>query len=169
MGQLRIHLFGGFLLEHDSIALPPIASRAGRSLFAYLVMHRDRPVQRDLLAGSFWPDLPEGRARRRLSQTLWQVQDVVNDGPVSHISTTTDTLAFDTSQPYWLDVEEFDRAYGDTTGPTTTPGSRRGGDMATLRLCVELYRGDFLAGFFDDWILVEQDHYRQRYVTALRR
>ena len=72
---LRIHLFGGFLLERGGVALPPIASRAGRSLFAYLVMHRGPPLQRDLLAGSFWPDLPEGRARRRLSHTLWQIQD----------------------------------------------------------------------------------------------
>lgn len=167
MTELRIHLFGGFFLEREGAALPPIASRAGRSLFAYLVMNRDRPLQRDMVAGSFWPELPESRARRRLSQALWQVQDVVNTSSVSYTTTTPDTLAFDASTPYWLDVEEFDHAFEVGTGPDP-PLPTSGLDTATLRSCVDLYRGDFMAGYFDDWSLVEQDHYRQRYVTALR-
>jgi DNA-binding SARP family transcriptional activator len=168
MEPLRIHLFGGFLLERGEWALPPIASRAGRSLFAYLVVNRDRPLQRDLLAGTFWPDLPDSRARRRLSHTLWQIQDVVNTDSSSHLDVTTDTLAFDASTPYWLDVEEFDRV----TSTGSDRADRIEGDglgAARLRTSVELYRGDFLAGYFDEWVLVEQDLYRQRYLTALRR
>ncbi len=169
MEQLQIYLFGGFLLERGGIALPPIASRAGRSLFAHLVMHPDRPLQRDLLAGIFWPDLPDGRARRRLSHTLWQIQDVVNTPSVSYLDVTTDTLAFDASSPYWLDVAEFDRSFTSTPPADNERPRRDGQGHAQLRTCVELYRGDFLAGYFDDWVLVEQDHYRQRYLTALRR
>src|SRR3970282_531144 len=101
MEALRIHLFGGFFLERGGVALPPIVSRAGRSLFAYLVMQRGHPLQRDLLAGSFWPDLPDGKARRRLSHTLWQIQDAVSDGQSSHLVVTADTLAFDTTRSYW--------------------------------------------------------------------
>jgi DNA-binding SARP family transcriptional activator len=169
MEALRIHLFGGFLLERGGVALPPIASRAGRSLFACLVMHRGRPQQRDLLAGSFWPDLPEGRARRRLSHTLWQIQDVVSEGPVPHLAVTTDTLTFDTTTPYWLDVEEFDRIFDSSHLSHRDPPPGATVDAAALRACVELYRGDFLAGFFDDWVVVDQDHYRQRYLVALSR
>jgi DNA-binding SARP family transcriptional activator/DNA-binding transcriptional ArsR family regulator len=169
MEPLRIYLFGGFLLERGGIALPPIASRAGRSVFAYLVMHRGRPLQRDLLAGSFWPDLPEGRARRRLSHTLWQIQDVVSEGPVSHLAVTADTLAFDLTTPYWLDVEEFDRIFDSSHLSRRDPPPGATVEAASLRACVELYRGDFLAGFFDDWVMVDQDHYRQRYLVALSR
>jgi DNA-binding SARP family transcriptional activator/DNA-binding transcriptional ArsR family regulator len=130
-------------------------------------MHPDRPLQRNLLAGTFWPELPEGRARRRLSHTLWQIQDVVNSEASSHLVITTDTLAFNLSTPYWL--EEFD------LNCIPPGGGRRAGprsehlDGPRLRRCVELYRGDFLAGYFDDWALVEQDHYRQRYLATLRR
>ena len=168
MEPLRVFLFGGFLLERGGVSLPPIASRAGRSLFAYLMMRRDRPLNRELVAGTFWPELSETRARRRLSHTLWQIQDVVNDGSFSYLDVATDTLAFDSESSYWLDVEEFDRQYA------TTKGSE-GASVATsyrasvLRTCVDLYRGDFLAGFFDDWVVAEQDHYRQRYLTALSR
>jgi DNA-binding SARP family transcriptional activator/DNA-binding transcriptional ArsR family regulator len=169
MDQLRIHLFGGFLLERGGLALPPIASRAGRSLFAYLVMQPDRPIQRDLLAGTFWPDLPESRARRRLSHTLWQIQDVVNTPTISHLDVTTDTLTFKASTSYWLDVEEFDRSFSASPADRQDKLRFESLEASRLRECVELYRGDFLAGYFDDWVLVEQDHYRQRYLSALRR
>lgn len=169
MEALRIHLFGGFFLERGGVALPPIVSRAGRSLFAYLVMQRGHPLQRDLLAGSFWPDLPDGKARRRLSHTLWQIQDAVSDGQSSHLIVTADTLAFDTTSPYWLDVEDFDRFF-DATQPSRGEAVAAADlDAAALRSCVDLYRGDLLAGFFDDWAVVDQDHYRQRYLVALGR
>lgn len=168
MEPLRIHLFGGFLLERGEWALAPIASRAGRSLFAYLVANRDRPLQRDYVAGTFWPDLPEARARRRLSHTLWQIQDVVNTDSVSYLDVTTDTLAFDAASPVWVDVEEFDRVMA-SGGDGTDRLRGDAADASRLRTAVELYRGDFLAGYFDDWVLVEQDLYRQKYLTALRR
>lgn len=164
-----MHLFGGFLLERDGVALPPIASRVGRSVFAFLVMHRDRPMHRDLLAGIFWPDLSESKARRRLSQTLWQIQDVVNEGSNSPLSVTTDTIAFDISKSYWLDVEEFDRSFDVSAVSDREPSSPPGAEPSALRTCVELYRGDLLAGFFDDWVVVDQDLYRQRYISVLRR
>lgn len=169
MDPLRVYLFGGFFLERGGRPLAPIASRSGRSLFAYLAMHRGRPLQRDFLAGLFWPDLPEGRARRRLSHTLWQIQDTVGGDQEAHLVTTADTLSFDTSVPYWLDVEEFDVIFESLQISRRDSVLSRSGDAAALRTCVELYRGDFLAGFFDDWVTVEQDHYRQRYLAALSR
>ena len=59
------------------------------------VLNRDRAHTRDLLAGTFWPDRTESRARRRLSHTLWQVQSVldeVSDDPF--ILATPNTLQF---------------------------------------------------------------------------
>jgi DNA-binding SARP family transcriptional activator/DNA-binding transcriptional regulator YhcF (GntR family) len=132
-------------------------------------MHRGRPIQRELLAGIFWPDVPEGRAKRRLSHTIWQIQDVVSEGSVSHLAATPDTLAFDTSLPYWLDTEQFDHCFEASSAPDPEPGSQGTLDSAALRTCVELYRGDFLAGYFDDWLVVDQDHYRQRFFASLDR
>ena len=168
MEGLSVHLFGGFLLERNSVAVPPIASRVGRSLFAYLVMNRDRPHQRDHLAGLFWPDLPESKARRRLSQTLWQIQDALHDGRSSYLIATTDTVAFDLTTKYWLDVEVFDRQFEVAESPDSAP-SRASVDIAALRTCMDLYRGDFMAGFFEDWVIADQHHYRHRYLVAIRR
>jgi DNA-binding SARP family transcriptional activator len=166
---LRINLLGGFLLEEGRRALPPIPSRAARSLFAYLAVNRDRRHTRDLLAGLFWPDLPEAKARRRLSQALWQVQDVLAETSAGepYLLTTTDAVVFNSAAPFWLDVDQFERAL-DVVEPDEQldPGGRWIA-LDQLRAAVELYRGDFLAGFYDDWVTFEQERLRERYLNAL--
>jgi DNA-binding SARP family transcriptional activator len=75
---LQVRLFGGLVLTWGDAALPPTAARSARSLLASLITYRRRAHTRDLLAGTFWPDLPDARARRRLSQALWQIGRVLN-------------------------------------------------------------------------------------------
>ncbi len=74
MATLRVYLFGGFDLHSDGAPLPAIPTQKARSLFAYLITYRDQRHTRDLLAGLFWPDMPDARARRRLSQALWHIR-----------------------------------------------------------------------------------------------
>jgi DNA-binding SARP family transcriptional activator len=166
---LRIHLLGGFALEQGRKSLPPIPSRVARSLFAYLAVNRDRRHTRDLLAGLFWPDLPETKARRRLSQALWQVQDVLAEtsGGEPYLLTTTDAVVFNVAAPYWLDVDQFERALDAVETGEQIDAEERWLALDQLSAGVELYRGDFLAGFYDDWVTFEQERLRERYLTAL--
>ena len=79
MEKLEVRLLGGFELARGGAVLDQLPLRAARSLFAYLVLNRDRAHTRDLLAGTFWPDFDEARARKRLSQALWQVQTTLGE------------------------------------------------------------------------------------------
>ncbi len=169
MEPLRIHLLGGFLLEQGRRTLPPIPSRAARSLFAYLAVNRDRSHTRDLLAGLFWPDLPEAKARRRLSQALWQVQDVLAEtsGGEPYLLTTADAVVFNAAAPYWLDVDLFERSLHAVDQIDQLEASDTWIAVDQLRAGVELYRGDFLAGFYDDWVTFEQERLRELYLNAL--
>lgn len=157
---LRIRLFGGFLLEYEGKSLPPIPSRLGRSLLAYLVTHRDRAHTRDLLAGIFWPDMAESHARRRLSHALWQAQGVLAElpSPDPYMIATPNSLRFNGAAPYWLDVDEFERAVDGTDG-----------GIETMAAAVDLYRGDFLAGFYEEWLFEEQERLRETYLSTLGR
>ncbi|MBW3576194.1 MAG: AAA family ATPase [Actinobacteria bacterium] len=169
METLWVSLLGGFDVEAGGEPLPPIPSRAGRSLLAYLLVHRCRAHPREELAAQFWPDLPEARARRRLSQTLWQVQDSLSElsGDKPYVEATTDALAFNDAAPYWLDVEEFETCLAGLDEDRTHPLSQAE-RLAALELAVDLYRGDFLSGFYDDWVVREQDRLQQRYLDALQ-
>ncbi|MEE8331161.1 MAG: BTAD domain-containing putative transcriptional regulator [Acidimicrobiia bacterium] len=157
MSTLRIRLLGGFSLEHEGVVLPPLATRAARSLLALLVIQRDLPHSRDLLAGTFWPDLPEARARRRLSHALWQLQQLLKEihGPAPFVVVEADTVEFNSDADFWLDVDEFERL-----------GK---GSLSEIEQAIELYRGDLLAGLYDDWTLLDRQELRRQYADLLRR
>ncbi len=169
MEPLRIQLFGGFVLEHGSRALPPIPSLAGRSLLAFLALNRDRPHARGRLAGMFWPDLTESRARRRLSHALWQIQDALGEiSSQPYVLATTDTLAFNDAAPYLLDTEEF-QGHLARLGMTGGAPDPNVDELSELRRAVDLYRGDFMAGFYDEWVALPQQQFREMYLAALDR
>lgn len=152
MSVLHISMLGGFTLAWGDGAAMSIPSTVARSLFAYLVIHRDHPHTRDLLAGTFWPDLPDAVARRRLSQALWQIRQTVDPHPV--LLAEGDTIRIDPELSLWLDVAEFEQQ----------AASSKQQDLA---LAADLYRGEFLAGYYDDWVLVERERRRETFVAVL--
>ncbi|MBU0490607.1 MAG: AAA family ATPase, partial [Chloroflexi bacterium] len=172
---LRIQLLGGLDLAWDDQPLPPPAGAVARSLLAYLVMFRDRPHPRELLAGTFWPDLPDPVARRRLRQALWQLRRSLDDlpSPIPFLLADTQTVQFNPAAPVWLDVDDFIKS------PTLNSKPQRGGlaigreawdlEFGILRDAVALYRGDFLPGVYDDWGLVQREQLRTRYLDVLGR
>ena len=162
--MLRVRLFGGLTASWGEIPLPAIASASGRSLFAYLLTYRDRPHTRDLLTGTFWPDLPDDVARRRLSQALWQVRRALAPYPV--LLTEGTTVQINPELPLWLDVEEFTRHRVQLMGGGTAEGSET---LLHGESCLQQYRGDFLAGYYDDWALAEQERLRELFLAALGR
>ncbi|MBM3696264.1 MAG: tetratricopeptide repeat protein, partial [Actinobacteria bacterium] len=169
MRTLEISLLGGFQLRRGGMPLDPIALRAGRSLLAFLLMNRERAHTRDRLAGVFWPDLPDARARRRLSQALWHVQARLGPGEDPErrlLAATGDTLGVNSAAAFWLDVDEFEwtleqAASGGVTG--------RSQEAELLVTAVRLYRGDLLEGLYDDWSDPDRERLRARFLSALER
>ncbi len=183
---LQVSLLGGLALAWGDATLP-LAGRSTPSLFAYLITYRHRAHTRDLLAGTFWPDLPDAQARRHLSQALWQIRRVLSPlpSPVPFILTDADTIQFNVEADYWLDVAEFERLVSWETGKlvnwetgklvdwsqerATSLPIYQSTDLPSLRKAVELYRGDFMAGCYDDWTVIERERLREMYLMALGR
>jgi len=164
MEHLEIRLLGGFQLGRDGRVLEQLPLRAARSLFAFLVLNRERAHTRDLLAGTFWPDFDESRARRRLSQALWQTQrSLGEDDGQRYLIGTPDTIRFNPDADFWLDIDEFLAALGEAAE------TDRSGETKALTRAVELYQGDLLAGFYDDWLFPDQSQLRTKFLTALER
>ncbi|MFX1412053.1 MAG: BTAD domain-containing putative transcriptional regulator, partial [Promethearchaeota archaeon] len=176
MTPLRIHLFGSLSLFWDDQPLPPVPGTAARSLLAYLVTYRAQPHTRDLLAGTFWPDLPDTVARRRLSQALWQIRRAlapVRDAlDVDVLLAEGDTVQLNPHLPLWLDVDEF-LVKSQIPNPKAQSGESGVGvwglGFGILRDAVALYRGEFLAGYYDDWVLTERERLREILLQVLER
>jgi DNA-binding SARP family transcriptional activator/Tfp pilus assembly protein PilF len=160
MAVMCFHLLGGFEVTRGEASLPPVSGTIARSLLAYLVTYHDRSHTRDLLAGTFWPDLPDAQARRRLSHALWQIRSAMDPHPV--ILTEGDTIRINRELPLWLDVDAFTEHYA---------ACMSGGAEALFHgeRCQELYQGEFLAGYYDDWAVVERERLREMLIQVLER
>jgi len=150
--------------------LPALPTRRARSLLAYLVLHRDRPVHRDLLCGLLWGEHPETEARKALRTTLWRIRSVLEpkeedrgtflrmDGP--HVT-------FPGTGEVWVDALEFEacverRAFD-------APGALSPEATGRLYHAVSLYQGDLLDGIYDDWCLFDRERFSLAYLGVLER
>jgi hypothetical protein len=66
------------------------------------------------------------------------------------------TVQFDPQSDLWLDVEEFQSHVSQD-------------DIATLQSAVGLYRGDFLDGFYHEWVIDERYRLEMLFMDALTR
>lgn len=161
--SFRIHLFGLLALFQEEQALPLPSSLAARSLLAYLVLSRERPHPRPVLAGAFWPDSSEAHARRALTQALWQIRRVLP----GVVQSDADSVSLCAGAPVWVDVAVFQDLV-EPYRPARPQGiASREKDIQKLCQALELYRGDLLEGFYDDWVLVERERLREMYLQAL--
>ncbi len=157
---LEARFFGGLALTYhpakeappQSLPLPPTAK--SQSLLAYLILHTQPPPTRERLAALFWPERPSARARRSLSTALWHIRRCF---PTPALETTTQQVRFAFPAALHVDVHTFERLTGE------------GASLTALSQAVELYRGDFLEGFYDDWALNLRYHLQSRYLEALMR
>lgn len=134
--MFRLLALGSISLQADDDGdVRPVLTQPKRlGLLAYLAaagspgdFHR-----RDTLLGVFWPELDEDRARQALSQALYYLRQAL--GPEVLVNRGKDEVAVDPKR-LWCDAAAFQEA-------------RETGGPAALQRAVELYRGDFLPGFF---------------------
>ena len=136
--------------------LPLPATLKAQSLLAYLVAHRDRPQGRDHLAEIFWGDRPEHNARRSLATALWQIRRCLPGD--DFLLADTANVQLNPHRAFWLDVAEFEKLARTRIAPA---------HVSALQQAVALYRGEFLDGFYDDWVLSERYRLESLYCHAL--
>ncbi|MEZ4863073.1 MAG: tetratricopeptide repeat protein [Caldilineaceae bacterium] len=164
--QLRIKCFGApqIICAEAQIA-PPLGGQAA-ALFFYLAVTASQGQlshSRDRLADLFWHDTSNQQARTNLRYILPQLRKALGD----YLLITPQTIAFDCSQPYFLDVEQFRTLLA--TAPETVP-------TAALQTAVDLYQDDFLASFrvrnapvFEEWVALQQEALHKLAIQGLQK
>ena len=91
-----VQLCGGFAVEMEGrrIALP-VGGRQPRLLFAYLVLHRARPVRREELLAAIWPETPPASPDSALNSLLSRLRKWLGEGVICGRSELTLVLAAD--------------------------------------------------------------------------
>src|SRR5215469_10205673 len=106
---LSIRLLGEFRLFYEDQPVTSLTTPRLQSLFAYLVLHRDVPQQRQYLAFLFWPDTSEAQARNNLRQLLHQLRQAF-PAVEQYLQLGTSSVSWRLEAVVRLDVAAFEQA-----------------------------------------------------------
>jgi len=169
LSKIRVRLLGGFEAWSGDRQVGGFESQKVRALMAYLVCHRRRAFSRDHLAGLLWPESDPEAARHALRQAVYNLRSKFAEGGSALVVSNHLEIGLDPEADLWLDVEEFESALSRGT-------EREAIDSHHLSTAAQLYRGEFLAGFFvrdspefEEWLVGEQVRLREAAVEVLRK
>jgi predicted ATPase/DNA-binding SARP family transcriptional activator len=149
----QLHLLGDFRLLHNGQPVS-LARQKMKLLLAYLALH-SQEHSREKVSGLFWGDSTDDEARHSLRTTLSMLRDALGG---EAILANRDTLRMNPAFPLWLDAFAFERQASRFLAEPGDDVSSAGAD---------LYQGDLLADFYDDWILPERERLRSLCITVL--
>ncbi len=160
----RLVLLGGFRLtiDDDDVA---VTSAVAQSLLAFLALHGDVAHTRVRLAGLLWPDLPEDRSRRRLTQTVWRLRNECPDGRLP-VTVSADSLQFDASKCSVDAVEAIAALERFESDERKVPDEA---DLGRLIAVERLFSGSLLPGHYDEWMADERSGFERRHLRVLQR
>ncbi|MEM7119169.1 MAG: BTAD domain-containing putative transcriptional regulator, partial [Chloroflexota bacterium] len=161
-GELRLKLLGGCELTIDGEPLDKLFAKH-QALLAFLAM-TGQTHARQMIAGLLWGGKSEQDALRNLRVNLTKVRQIAG----AYLAVGRQTIAFDQTSNYWLDVEAFEDCVERSRGANGRL------NHALLREAVNLYDGDFMVGFelrdapeFEEWLLSQRARLQPILIQAL--
>jgi DNA-binding SARP family transcriptional activator len=170
MPPLSVRLFGKFCVQRHEKVVIGIEACKLQELFSYLLIFRSSPHPRESLAGLLWGDSSTSQSKKYLRQALWQLQSALappgkGRGRFPVLSVDPDSVSLNPMREVWLDVAEFERVFSivkEVAGQHLDPELAKMVEQA-----VELYRGDLLEGWYQDWCLCERERLQSHYLIML--
>jgi predicted ATPase len=114
-------------------------------------LHSDEQLARDALAFLFWPDLPETEARSKLRSHLHYITQGLPRQDFPWLLADKRTVRWNAEAPTWIDVKDFEKL----------------ANAKEFERAVELYTGDLLSGFEDEWIAAPRARLSERQIELL--
>jgi DNA-binding SARP family transcriptional activator len=173
MDNVHISLFDKLSIRFNGQVALNLQPRRAAELFCYLLLYRNRLHEREKLATLLWPDSDPVQSRRYLRQTLWQLQVGLNtldpsaiEPPFAHLlDVAHNRMGINSHNGYRLDVAVFEEAFA---AVENKPGQELCCEQAErLRQAVQLYRGDLLEGWYQEWCVLERDRLQNMYLAML--
>jgi DNA-binding SARP family transcriptional activator len=153
---VTLRTLGHFSVAVGSTQLESPSTHKARALLAFLAMHPGCDLPRERLMETFWPGVDPGRARDSLNTALHAVRrcfraaGLIPDG----------FLIATRSVVRWIAETDLD-----ADRLTSLEASPAGEDVEAA---LAEYRGEFLAGCYDDWSVEQRERLSALHERALR-
>ncbi len=165
--MLSIRLFGKMSLV-NSAGLEALHFGKLAELFSFLLLQRGRAHSREVLASLLWGETMTAVSKKHLRQALWQLQTILRDGTEQPMLVVgRDSVHLDVPEGVWFDVAAFESACAESRDLSYRELNES--QARSLRSAVDLYRGDLLEGWYQEWCLIERERLQNLCLMALEK
>jgi predicted ATPase/DNA-binding SARP family transcriptional activator len=163
----RIELLGGLKARQGDRVIARFSTHKTGALLAYLAYHQRRAHTREELAELLWPEAAPEVGRHNLRQALLSLRRQLeapaalgNAGGLFLVTRADVRL----SPAVTTDVAELEAGL-----KVAAQAGEPEAEAEALAASVELYQGDLLPGYYDEWVLTERRRLAEACLSALRR
>lgn len=164
VGTCRIELLGGLKVQILDRQITRFQTQKTGALLAHLAMQPERQLAREMVAETLWPNGEPNAIRNRLNQAVSSLRRQLH--PPEMGSTRVLLANHNQLGLNWdivkVDVFEFQHLIRGAQDPLSTAEQ-----VQMLQRAVELYKGELLAGMFEDWCLHDRLHLSELCVEAM--
>ena len=146
--MLHVSLLGEQVITDDGTGVRARSSRAV-ALVAFLVVHAGSPQARQRIAGLLWPDSAEAQALTNLRRELHHLRQVLGAEP--SLLVTSRDLCWRDTETCRVDARIFDLERRAALAAAAADDDE--GVLGHATAAMAQYRGDFLPGVYEDWLL----------------
>ena len=168
MYAIQAHLFGRFRLCFPGKGFVEPEPQKALELLCYLFLNRDRSFPREALANLLWQDVDTPNSRTYLRKALWQLHNILNGtspGSVGLLEATPDWVRLVPGEHCWLDISSFEHTFKTVK---SVPGRALHLAQADrVEKAVELYRGEILEGWYQEWCLCERERFQHMFLSLV--
>jgi DNA-binding SARP family transcriptional activator len=168
--SLAIYCLGTSRIYHNSKLITEWESLKSRSIFKYMVVHRENPISRDVLMDVFWSDADPDAARRNLHQAIYSLRQTLRqeEANFQHILFADGCYLLNPSMEVWIDSEEFEKHI--QQGQRLEENGKLAAAIAAYGVAESLYQGDFLEDeLYEDWTSALREHMWRSYLQTVDR
>jgi DNA-binding SARP family transcriptional activator len=166
--RLQLFLFGRFEAQWDGEPLRGLDGQKPQELLCYLLIHRDRYHFRERLAELLWENSSSSQSKQYLRRVLWQIQSALEaelGSATGLIRVDADWLQIDAEMGYWCDATQFEAVFRlarNVKGRELTAAQAQ-----SLEQAIDLYHGDLLESWYQDWCIMERERFQNMYLMIL--
>lgn len=167
---LAIYFLSPFRVLLDEQPVVGWPNCKGKSIFKYLITHRQHPIPKEVLMEIFWPEGDPDAARNNLNVAIYGLRKALSKANTSfsYVQFQDDCYLLNPELNIWVDSEAFmdhvrkAKAY-ELRGDQTSA-------IHEYRAAEAIYQSEFLIeDRYEDWLTTIRQNYQDTYLAVMNR
>jgi len=171
LANLTINMLGPVEIFRDPLwpfAADAWTTRRARDILCYIASRRHRRASKDMVIEIFWEDADLDVVSKNFHPTISHIRKGLNSNqPLKQnfLLYRDGDYMLNSEFSYAIDTEEFDRLVAESDA------ARRAGQhdqcISLYEAAVNLYRGEYMQGCYDEWVEEQRSYYHEQYLLRL--